>query len=40
LKVRRGADVRARDGFFVTAPGQQKSEQRMDLQMAVASPLD
>jgi VWFA-related protein len=35
-----GEQVRARNGFFVTAPDRQKEAGKLDLQMAMASPID
>jgi VWFA-related protein len=41
VKLRKGGEqVRARNGFFVTAPDRRKDVSKMDLQMAMASPLD
>lgn len=41
VKTKRGGvDVRARDGFFVSAPMTKDETMKMDLKMALASPLD
>ena len=41
VKVKaKGANVQARSGFFVTAGAQQASDKKMDISMALASPLD
>jgi VWFA-related protein len=40
VKLKQGGHVRARNGFFVTAESRQADTRRMDIKMALASPLD
>jgi hypothetical protein len=40
VKVKQGGHVRARNGFFVTPESRQTETRRMDIKMALASPLD
>jgi VWFA-related protein len=40
VKTKKSGHVRARNGFFVTAENKQKDTQRMDVKLALASPLD
>jgi VWFA-related protein len=41
VKVKtKGVDVQARSGFFVSAEGRNKEDKKMDIRMALASPLD
>jgi VWFA-related protein len=40
VKTKGGGHVRARNGFFVTAENKQTETRRMDVKMALASPLD
>jgi VWFA-related protein len=40
VKAKQGGHVRARNGFFVTPESRQSDTRRMDIKMALASPLD
>jgi VWFA-related protein len=40
VKVKQAGHVRARNGFFVTPESRQTDTRRMDIKMALASPLD
>lgn len=40
VKAKQGGHIRARNGFFVTPESRQTDTRRMDIKMALASPLD
>lgn len=40
VKLKQGGHVRARNGFFVTPESRQADTRRLDIKMALASPLD